>query len=179
MIIGKNIIQLTETDSTNEEARRLIRKGAGEGTVIIAGRQSSGRGKPGKSWLSPKGGLYLSAIAAPRINPRSLAPITMIGALAGRAAIIAATGLPVVIKWPNDLLIRGKKVGGVLVERVASGQLIIGLGINVNLGKKDLPAALPATSLLIETKKKVDLGKFSTAAIKELDQAYLEYLRKI
>jgi len=177
-IIGKKIVHFEEIDSTNEEARRLIKRGEGaEGSVLIADRQTRGRGKPGSAWFSPEGNLYLSAIVKPRRNPKDLAPITMLGALAGRSAIAKISKLPVVIKWPNDLLVNSRKVGGVLVERVLAGHLIIGIGINVN----SLPEEVQdqATSLKIESKQSFPIEGLIEILISELDKEYLAYLSKV
>jgi len=174
-IIGNKIIHYQEIDSTNEEARRLIKKGEGqEGLVLVADRQTRGRGKPGSAWFSPEGNLYFSVIVKPRRHPKDLAPITLLGALAGRSAIAKVSKLPVVIKWPNDLLINSKKVGGILAERVPSGHLIIGIGINVNV----LPAEVrgSATSLKRESSKSFPIEKISKILILELDKEYLAYL---
>ena len=181
MIIGKKKVHYSEIDSTNSEARRLIQKGEGEGLVVIADRQTAGRGKPGSNWFSPEGNFYLSAVVKPRKNPKDLAPITLLGALAGRSAIGKFADLLVVIKWPNDLLIKGKKVGGILVERLPSGHLIIGIGLNLNLTKKMLPDEIrcTATSLRIETGKSISIADFAVVIIKELDREYLAYLSKI
>ncbi len=177
MIIGKKILHYRTIDSTNTEARRLIKKGEGEGLVVTAGRQTKGRGKPGAKWFSPEGNLYLSAVAKPYKNPKDLSSITLLGALAARAAMIRLSKLPVAIKWPNDLRIRGKKVGGVLTERLPSGHLIIGIGLNLN----SVPAEVQrtATALRILTGKSFDPKKFSAALIKELDREYLAYLSKV
>ncbi|HVN67193.1 MAG TPA: biotin--[acetyl-CoA-carboxylase] ligase, partial [Candidatus Sulfotelmatobacter sp.] len=126
MIVGKKILHYSTLDSTNAEARRLIKKGEGEGLVVVAGAQAAGRGKPGRRWHSPLGNVYFSAVLKPYKNPRELAPITLLGALAARAALKKTANLPVVIKWPNDLLVHGRKVGGILTERLTAGQLIVG-----------------------------------------------------
>lgn len=172
MIIGKKIVHYNELDSTNTEARRLIKKGAGEGLVVIADCQTKGKGKPGSGWESPAGNLYLSAVVKPYKNQRELAPIVLLGALAGRAAL----GLPAVIKWPNDLLAGGKKIGGVLTERLPDGHLIIGIGLNLNV----VPAAVrrTATSLRAETGKKADPEKFAAALIAALDLEYRSFLKR-
>lgn len=175
MIIGKKVIHCKTVDSTNEEARRLIKQGEGEGLVVLAERQTRGRGKPGSRWISPAGNFYFSAVVKPHRNPKDLSPLTVFAALSARSAIIKTTKLPVVVKWPNDLLICGKKVGGILTEKLTSGHVIIGIGINVRV----LPAGLNATALNKETGKKIPLGKLTGILISELDKAYLEYFKKV
>ncbi|MDD4179058.1 MAG: biotin--[acetyl-CoA-carboxylase] ligase [Candidatus Margulisbacteria bacterium] len=177
MIIGNKLARYKTIDSTNAEARRLIVSGEGEGLVVIAAKQTKGRGKPGAKWLSPLGNLYLSAVVKPFKNPQDIAPLTLLGAVAARSAITRLAKLAVVIKWPNDLLIHGKKVGGILTERLASGFIIIGIGINVN----SLPAEMErtATSLKKEGKKIIDLKKLESGLIAELDNNYDLFLRKM
>lgn len=181
MIIGRKIIQYQEIDSTNEEARRLIKKGEGEGLVVVAESQKRGKGKPGSSWFSPPGSVYLSAVIKPYKNPKELAPITLLGALAARAMIAKVAKLGAVIKWPNDLRLCGRKVGGVLTERMASGHLIIGIGINVNVGRSAFPEKLKeqSTSLQIETGRAFPLPKCTATLMRELDREYLAYLAKV
>jgi BirA family biotin operon repressor/biotin-[acetyl-CoA-carboxylase] ligase len=176
LIIGRRIIHYKTLDSTSTEARRLIRQGAGEGLVVIADRQTAGRGKPGSRWHSPPGNLYFSAVVKPFKNPRELAPITLLGALAARAVIERKTRLPVVIKWPNDLLVRGRKVGGILTERLPSGHLIIGIGLNVNSIPPEVKQT--ATSLRRLTGKKYPARKMAVGLSAALDREYKLFLKK-
>jgi len=150
--------------------------------VIIAGEQTRGRGKPGRHWFSPpKLGLYLSAIIKPRKRPKDLVSLTLLCAEAVEAAINNISKLTTEIKFPNDVLINGKKVCGILVERVAAGYLIIGIGVNVN----NLPDIWPdeiknsATSLKIEAGLDYDPRQLQDVLLVELDQRYLAYLNKI
>lgn len=180
-IIGKHIIHLGEIDSTNEEAKRQVKRGQGEGLVIIADSQSAGKGKPGSSWFSPPGNLYFSAVIKPHRNQNELAPLTLIGALAGSSAIYELSSIASVIKWPNDLLIGRKKIGGVLVERILSGHVIIGIGINLNSDIEKFPEKIrtTATTLAHESKKRYDPREFSRIMIDQLDSRYLAYLSKV
>jgi BirA family biotin operon repressor/biotin-[acetyl-CoA-carboxylase] ligase len=146
MIIGKNIVSFDTLDSTSDEARRRIRQGEGEGLVVMAASQSAGHGKPGAKWYSPRGNLYLSAVVAPRRNPGDLAILTLTTALAGRSCLQRFVKLPIIIKWPNDLLVRQKKIAGILIEGVPSGQLIIGIGINL----ASIPDEVSATATSLE-----------------------------
>jgi BirA family biotin operon repressor/biotin-[acetyl-CoA-carboxylase] ligase len=182
MIIGKEIISYQEIDSTNSEAKRLIKQGRGEGLVVVAEQQTAGRGKPGSAWYSPPGlGCYLSVVVKPFQNPPELAPVTLLGARAVVSTIKLLTGLPAAIKPPNDVLVRGRKVCGILVERLASGELIIGLGVNINNPEGSFPEAIKdtATSLLIESEERVDCKGFLSELLARLDQEYLAYLSEI
>jgi BirA family biotin operon repressor/biotin-[acetyl-CoA-carboxylase] ligase len=175
MIIGKKICYYRTLDSTSTEARRLIAGGAGEGLVVVAGQQTRGRGKPGSRWFSPAGNLYFSAVVKPFKNPQELAPITLLGALAARAVIGRLTRLPIVIKWPNDLQIGGRKVGGVLTERLPSGHLIIGIGLNLNT----VPAAVKRTAVSLRqlTGKKYGPRAVASRLRTELDKEYKLFLK--
>ena len=181
-IIGKKIIRYEIVDSTNDEAKRLIKHGEGEGVVVIAGCQTKGRGKPGSSWFSPQGeGLYLSAIVKPGRNVADLGLITFVVAEAVVAAIKSLTTIAATIKKPNDVLIDGKKVAGILVERLASGYLIIGIGLNVNNREESFPEDITqkATSLLIETGNNFEINQVFESLLSNLDDKYVEYLAKI
>ncbi|MFC1510924.1 biotin--[acetyl-CoA-carboxylase] ligase [Candidatus Margulisiibacteriota bacterium] len=183
----KQLAAYRELDSTNDEAKRLVKQGASEGAVIIAELQSKGRGKPGFGWFSPPGvGVYLSAIVKPFKNPNDLGPITLVGAEAVVETVAKVTKVANVakvtkIKMPNDVLLNGKKICGILVERVASGHVIIGIGVNLNNPAGSFPEELKdtATSLKIETGRDFDRQEFIDGLLVELDQAYLAYLNKI
>ncbi|OGC10929.1 biotin--[acetyl-CoA-carboxylase] ligase [candidate division WOR-1 bacterium RIFOXYA12_FULL_52_29] len=177
MIIGRKIVHYPEIDSTSDEARRLVKLGEREGLVIVADRQTGGRGKPGSGWFSPEGNLYFSTLLKPYRNPPALAPITLFSALAARSALSRLVDLPIMIKWPNDLLVRGRKIAGVLVEGMG-GYLIVGIGINVNMSEETLPMELrgKATSLIMETGTSHDLKRLSRLLIKELNDYYSMFL---
>lgn len=178
-VIAQKIICYDAIDSTNNEAKRLISQGAGEGLVVVAGEQSSGRGKPGKAWFSPpQSGIYLSAIVKPKKNSNELVSITQLGAKAVVKLIKENCGLDAAIKQPNDVLLNGKKICGILVERLASGHIIIGLGLNVNNQPGSFSQELQnlATSLAIETGQVFDLKKIQANLLALLDQEYIAYL---
>jgi len=129
---------LPTTGSTNDVARDLAEKGAPEGTIVIAESQIKGRGRLGRTWHSPLGaGLYFSIVLRPRLDPSDLPKITLLAGTAVAESIEKTTGLHPVIKWPNDLLVGDRKVGGILTELVMKGErleyAIVGLGLNVNL----------------------------------------------
>lgn len=123
-----------ETRSTNDDARALARDGAPEGTVVLANSQTAGRGRLGRVWASPEGGVYLSAILRPGVTPAE-APSLALAAALGAARGLERLGAKVQLKWPNDLLVDGSKLAGVLLEMSAEADrvdwLVIGLGVNV------------------------------------------------
>ena len=124
-------------DSTNQEARRLLLQGSGQGTVIVAETQTAGRGRRGHTWESRKGkGIWFSFILEPRVGLQETSQYSFVMALAVAAGIQEATGLQAQLKWPNDVLVQGKKVYGILLELVAElsqvQQLIVGIGMNAN-----------------------------------------------
>ncbi len=175
--IGKKVIYYPQLSSTMDLARSEARKGAGEGTVILADEQTSGRGRVKRSWLTPPGNIALSVILYPDVS--YLPYLIMIASLAVVHAVESVTGLKAVIKWPNDILIDGKKVCGILIENEISGEkktrAIIGIGINVNLGGFQVKdSSIPVTSLEKEinrTVAKIDLVK---NLLEDMERLYLK-----
>lgn len=123
-----------EAVSTNDDAKRLARAGAPEGTVVVASRQTGGRGRFGRAWVSPHGGAYVSCILRPPLPPSMLAPLSLVAAV-GVADGLAGLGLDVQLKWPNDIEVDGRKLAGVLVEMAAEADrtewVVLGCGLNV------------------------------------------------
>lgn len=155
---GGKIYDYREVDSTNVVAKRKAREGAPEGTVVIADSQTGGKGRLGKVWDSPGGtGVWMSVVVRPEIPPQDVSGITLVAGLAICEAIREVTSLPAYIKWPNDIVVNGKKVCGILTEMSAEidrvNYVIIGMGINVNT--TDFPEELQkiGTSLNIESGK--------------------------
>ena len=138
-IVGRRILYYTELGSTMDEAARLANEGADEGTVVIAERQSAGRGRQGRSWVSQPGNLLLSILFRPDIE--QLPYISVIGGLAAARAVRKTAGLDPRIKWPNDLILDGRKAAGILAESAIEGKAVcyavLGLGINVALNPAD------------------------------------------
>ena len=134
-IVGHPIFYHPELDSTMDEAARLAEDGTAEGATVVAEVQTAGRGRFGRTWVSPAGNLWMSILLRPSLD--SLRYLSILSGVASARAITSTTGLPVTLKWPNDLRIGGRKVGGVLVENSLSGSTvrhaIIGIGINVSL----------------------------------------------
>ncbi|MCJ7616385.1 MAG: biotin--[acetyl-CoA-carboxylase] ligase [Desulfobacterales bacterium] len=156
----KNIIFLNETDSTNTRAKELAAQGAPEGTLVIAEKQTEGRGRRGRSWFSPPGGgIYFSLILRPVISPGETPKITLMTAVVLAETLISLMKLKLRIKWPNDILVNGKKLAGILTEisteMDAVNYIIVGLGLNVNTQFEKFPQDIKenATSILIENGK--------------------------
>lgn len=170
----KELICFKETDSTNIQAKILAAAHAPEGTMVAAETQTLGLGRKKRTWFAPAGdGIYASLILRPVIAPEQASRITLTAAVAVAEALISITRLAVQIKWPNDILINGKKAAGILTEISTEmdsiDHVIVGLGINVNTAKDTFPAELreKATSIFIETGQ-----PFSRIAILK---AYLEH----
>lgn len=145
--------------STNTEAKGLARRGAAHGTTVVANEQTSGRGRLGRQWFSPKGtGLWMSVVLRPTMMPLVDAPkVTGMAAVAVVEAVRSIVGVSAAVKWPNDVYLSGRKVCGILTEVGAEvdrvSWVVVGVGLNVNVGLTEFPAALAqtATSLLVET----------------------------
>jgi len=155
---AREIISLAEADSTNLRAKDLAAGGAPEGTVVLAERQTEGRGRKGRSWFSPAGaGIYLSLVLRPTMAPSDAPGITLMTGVAAAEALFSVTRLDTRIKWPNDILVRGKKIAGILTEISTEmdriDHVVVGLGLNVNMPRESLAEELRerATSVLIET----------------------------
>jgi BirA family biotin operon repressor/biotin-[acetyl-CoA-carboxylase] ligase len=175
--VGRKLYYYHRVATTMEKAKELAQKRTAEGTVIIADTQTAGRGRLGRTWLSPEGSLSISLILKPALH--NLPQLVMIASLAVARAIKKVAGLETRIKWPNDVLIKGKKVCGVLIENEVKGDkvnfAIIGIGINVNFD----PLAFPeisniATSLSHELGAEVSKVELASALLSELEQLYLE-----
>ena len=178
-VVGRDIRVFQDTTSTNDVIEKLARDGVKEGAVVFAESQTRGRGRLGRKWMSPaKRGLWFSVLLRPDLRPQETTRLTVASATALRRAIESQTGLRPEIKWPNDILIHGKKVAGILTE--LSGELdhvnyiILGIGVDVNLSQGDFPAELrkSATSLKIELGKPVSRPELAVAILRELDHDY-------
>ncbi|MBI4381658.1 MAG: biotin--[acetyl-CoA-carboxylase] ligase [candidate division NC10 bacterium] len=177
--IGLVIHLFQAVDSTNDEAKALAVRGALEGTVVIADAQERGRGRMGRSWTSPPGvGVYFSVILRPAIQPHAAPALSLLGAAAVAEAIEAVAGLAAGVKWPNDLIVRGRKVGGILGEVAAETShldyVVLGIGINVNQTEASFEGELrhTATSLRIEAGRLVDRTAMIRSLCESLDRWY-------
>jgi BirA family transcriptional regulator, biotin operon repressor / biotin---[acetyl-CoA-carboxylase] ligase len=178
-VVGRDIRVFQETTSTNDIVEKLARDGVKEGVVVFAESQTRGRGRLGRKWISPAGkGLWFSVLLRPDLRPQAATQLTVAAATALARAIRSQTNLLPEIKWPNDILINGKKVAGILTELSAEldqvKYLILGMGIDVNLNASEFPPDIRkiATSLKIETSRAVDRAELATRIIEELDVDY-------
>lgn len=178
--IGREIIFFESIGSTNTAALELAEKGAPHGTVVIADRQTKGKGRLGRTWVSPpKKNIYMSVILRPEIEPKDATLLTIMTAVSCAKGVMKSTGLKAEIKWPNDLMISNKKLGGILTEMKSDPDgivfAVIGIGINVNSKtKKDFPPDIRG----IATSIKEELGKIQSRTfiiaeiLKELEHWY-------
>jgi len=180
-IIGKKILSYESTDSTNLSAYKIAEEGAEEGTVVVAEAQTKGRGRLGRKWISPKNvGVYLSCILRPAILPLEVPKITLVVAVAAVKAIRECSGLKALIRWPNDILINNKKVCGILTEMKAEQDatdfIVVGIGINANTLKKDLPKE--ATSLKEERGSRLSRVNLARILLEQLEHYYLLFKKE-
>jgi BirA family biotin operon repressor/biotin-[acetyl-CoA-carboxylase] ligase len=174
--IGRRVIYYPSVTSTNEVAKQEAQQGAAEGTVVVAEEQVAGKGRLGRIWLSPKGSVALSIILYPSVV--YLPSLIMVASLAVVHSIETVAGLKSQLKWPNDVLVDGRKVCGVLIENSVQGNTVnyavIGIGINVNLKLADFPEVLPsATSLSDELGRDVSSLDLIRCLLIEMEKLYL------
>lgn len=181
--IGRKIFYADSLSSTNTVAKELARSEYGEGSMVVAEMQTGGKGRLGRGWSSPKyKGIWFSLILFPRVNPSEASQITMLTAVAVALAIRSETGQEAGIKWPNDLLLNGKKICGILVELSAEmeqiNHLVIGTGINANQDLADFPEeyADKATSLKLESGRFISRVKLLQACLLEFERWYTLWL---
>ena len=171
---GHEYLYVDSTPST----QLLLGTDAPEGAVVVAGGQTAGRGRLGRQWLAPAGSSLLCSVQLrPRVDPRRLPELTGVAARAAADAIQAVSGLAPELKNPNDLLIGGRKVAGVLAE-AREERVVLGIGINVNIDAADLPTEvdLPATSLLVETGREVHRAALLVELLDRLERRYDKWL---
>jgi BirA family biotin operon repressor/biotin-[acetyl-CoA-carboxylase] ligase len=178
-VVGREIHVFQETTSTNDVAARLARGGAEEGAVVFAESQTKGRGRMGRAWVSPAGkGLWFTVLLRPDCPPQGTTQLTVAAATALARAVTLQTGIVPEIKWPNDILIRGRKIAGILTEMRAEvdrvQEVLLGIGMDVNLEAADFADGLrrTATSLKLETGQKVNRAELAVAVLRELDRDY-------
>jgi BirA family biotin operon repressor/biotin-[acetyl-CoA-carboxylase] ligase len=175
--IGRHIIHYFRTDSTNAVALKLASEGAEHGTVVVAEEQTAGRGRLGRVWFSEKfSGIYTSVILRPPLAPSTAPVLTLMMGLAARKAVSAVTGLAVDIRWPNDLLVNGKKVCGILTEMSAEVDrlhaVVLGIGINVNHSVMPTKLEKIATSLRMEARRGISRAQVLVTLLREIERHY-------
>ncbi len=184
-LIGRKILFFDRLPTTNAHAVQLARKGEPEGTVVIADAQDSGRGRLGRSWVSPPGrNLYASVILRPRTAPHELQGITLLAAVAAAETIAEFTPQKPSVKWPNDVLIGTRKIAGILMEMQGSVEMadfvVAGIGVNVNAREEDFPPALRKTAASIQSSsgRTVPRTAFTQALFLSLEIWYKTFLQK-
>jgi BirA family biotin operon repressor/biotin-[acetyl-CoA-carboxylase] ligase len=183
--VGSVIRTFGEVDSTNEVAYRLGLQGAGEGTAVIADSQTKGRGRLRRSWISPPGrNLYLSVLLRPRAHPSVVPLLTYMGVVAAVEALGKNLALEPEIKWPNDLLVKGRKLAGFLNEAKSEMDqidfVVLGFGINLNMEREDFPAEIRelATSVKLEIGRRVSRVAFTCCLLESIDVWYDIFLTR-
>jgi BirA family biotin operon repressor/biotin-[acetyl-CoA-carboxylase] ligase len=177
-VVGRDIRVFEETTSTNDVIDKLARDGVREGVVVLAETQTKGRGRMGRTWISPRGqGLWFSILLRPRLTPQAATQLTIIGATAIARAIRRHTPLIPQIKWPNDILIDGKKVVGILTELSAEldqvKHVTLGIGVDVNVTRFPPDLQPIATSLAIAAGHRIDRPELAATILRELDADYI------
>ncbi|MDD1746404.1 MAG: biotin--[acetyl-CoA-carboxylase] ligase [Methanomassiliicoccales archaeon] len=171
---------MDEATSTNDVAKSLGKEGEEEGIVVLAKRQTSGRGRMGKGWSSPEGGLYMSVLLRPKMRGPELLRMTVFSCVPVAKAIEEVCGIKVRLKWPNDLMVDGAKVGGVLVEGVSKGArldlVVVGIGLNVNSAPEQIHEE-GATSLKAVLGRDVDLDTLFEALLRNLEKFYMSLMQ--
>lgn len=173
--VAKEVLYFDTIDSTNTKAQELAEKGYPSGTLVVADKQESGKGRRGRSWISPSGtGIFMTLMIKPDINPNNASMLTLVAALAVAKAITSVTGEEAMIKWPNDIVVNGKKVCGILTEMNAQfdyiNHIVVGIGINVHNESFPEEISQMASSLMIEAGGK----RFHRAQIIAETMAYFE-----
>ena len=157
--LAKDIIYLPETDSSNIQAKRLGENGGKNGTVVVTNRQTAGRGRRGKEWISPAGNCYFSMLLYPDVRVDRASMITLISAMAVAKTVKEISGLCAMIKWPNDVVVNGKKICGILTESSTDLEyiqyVVVGIGINCNQKEFDSEIKDMATSIFLESENAV------------------------
>lgn len=173
--VAKEVLYFDTIDSTNTKAQELAEKGYPSGTLVVADKQKSGKGRRGRSWVSPSGtGIFMTLMIKPDINPNNASMLTLVAALAVAKAITSVTGEEAMIKWPNDIVVNSKKVCGILTEMNAQfdyiNHIVVGIGINVHNESFPEEISQMASSLMIEAGGK----RFHRAQIIAETMSYFE-----
>ena len=180
--LGKDLYCYETMDSTNLEIRRLAEAGAGHGTVAITEEQTMGKGRRGRSWLAEAGaGIAMSFLLKPQIEAQNSSMLTLVTALAVNEAICETTGIRAKIKWPNDIIVNGKKICGILTEMSLQmdeiNYIVVGLGINVNIDHFPEDLSDKATSLQIEGGRKIKRAPLAAKVLECFEKYYDMFLK--
>ena len=180
--LGQHVTFLEETDSTNNVVRRMAEQGAPEGTLAVAEIQTAGKGRRGRSWSSPKGsGIWHSFLLRPEFAPEHASMLTLLAAMAVQKSVKDVTGLDCKIKWPNDIVVNGKKICGILTEMSTEidyiNYVVIGIGINTNIEQFPEELKQTATSLRIEAGHSIRRSPLIAAIMRWFEKAYAEFMK--
>ena len=174
---GREVYYFDQIDSTNTRAKQLGEKGAPHGTLVIAEEQSAGRGRRGRAWKSPGGSsIYMSMLLRPEIPPTKAPMLTLVMGVSTAEGLREYTGLDIQIKWPNDIILKGKKLAGILTEMSTEidcvNYIVIGTGINVNVTRLPKELAEKATSLRMETGQIMRRSEIIASIMKRFEKNY-------
>lgn len=182
--IGRNIVYMETVDSTNSYAKKAAEVFFTEGTVIISEEQSLGRGRLGRYWMSPRGkGIWMSLLLKPEVLPSDAPKLTIVAAQAVANALRDSCGLTAMIKWPNDIVVGGRKICGILTEMSAEEDeikyVVVGIGINANLEAGDFGPELSdtATSVRLEKGSIISRKVLTAAVLTEFEKLYMEFVK--
>lgn len=178
------LVYLTETGSTNNDCKLMAEQGAKEGLLVVADRQNSGKGRRGRSWQSPKGTtISMSLLLRPTYETDAAPQVTLVMALAMADAVREVTGLEAKIKWPNDIVVGGKKICGILTEMSLDmdtiNYVVIGVGVNVNNDSFEDEIQETATSLKLQTGNTVSRASLIAVAMKYFEQYYEQFSKDL
>ena len=178
---GQEVVYFDLTDSTNVQARILAEQGAAHGTLVVADRQTGGKGRRGRSWDSPGGeGIFMSLLLRPQVNVMNVSMLTLVMALAAEKGVREATGLESRIKWPNDLVLNKKKICGILTEmsteQMEIQYVIIGTGINVCQTQFPEEIKTTATSLYLESGERISRSKIIGCVMAAFEEYYEKFM---
>jgi|SRR5215831_6295566 len=178
---GSTVLRLDCVSSTNDVAKDFAASGATEGLCVIAKEQTAGRGRQGRTWSSPAGeGLYMSVVLRPEINPSASGIITLASAIAVAETLRLDYEIDAEIKWPNDVMVRGRKICGILIESAVQDDRLdyIVLGIGVNTGQRGFPEEVTstATSVWLEARRSISPEEFAEALLPRVERWYVASL---
>ncbi|MGQ9582443.1 MAG: biotin--[acetyl-CoA-carboxylase] ligase [Thermoplasmatota archaeon] len=178
---GWRIVSFAAIDSTNRKAREMAEAGEPEGAVVVAGAQTEGRGRLGRSWISPVGGLWFSVLLRPDVAPEHAPKLGLIAGASVAAALRGLYSLNARLRWPNDVLVGGRKLCGILMELAASGErvehIVLGIGVNASFPLEELPPELRRSSTTLQQLlgHPVDLQPLLSRVLDELASRYLAF----
>lgn len=166
-----------ETGSTNDDARALARSGAPDGTVVLASAQTAGRGRLGRQWVSPPGGAYFSAVLRPEVGVADVSALSLVVGL-GIARGLTALGIESQLKWPNDVLLPGGKVAGVLLEMTAEADAVewVVVGVGLNVRRPDAATVAPTAAYLSDERDDIRIAEALAAVLDGIAEVYAEWV---